>query len=180
MKRTEPPQDTSLDTSAVLAKAVEDLDRAVRSARERSREWEAWTALQRVDEHGLTEVQPYNGEAIAILDAAFSTDDSDCHVIHHLAIAYHAMAWDLESSDPGAADRAWESALFFWRKLQGCSQFWEQLHSKGERLGSVFDANALAELRRNLLPYLYDGTLPYYTKGTERNLRMRCTRYCRT
>ena len=31
-----------------------------------------------------------------------------------------------------------------------------------------------------LLPYLYDGTLPYYTKGTERNLRMRCTRYCRT
>ena len=23
-------------------------------------------------------------------------------------------------------------------------------------------------------------TLPYYTKGTERNLRMRCTRYCRT
>ena len=31
-----------------------------------------------------------------------------------------------------------------------------------------------------LLPYLCNGTVPYHTEGTERNLRMRCSRYCST
>ena len=30
-----------------------------------------------------------------------------------------------------------------------------------------------------LLPYLFHGTVPYHTKGTERYLRMRCTWYRR-
>jgi tetratricopeptide (TPR) repeat protein len=139
-----------------LTLTVHDLGEALRSARQRSQKWLAWRQLNTTDEHGVNSVTPYTVEAVATLEAAYALDEGDCDVIHHLAIAYHAMAWDLELCEPNTASEAWEKALFYWRKLQACGHFWRHLCTKGETLGEEFDASAIEKFRRNLIEHLLE------------------------
>jgi tetratricopeptide (TPR) repeat protein len=139
-----------------LVPAVRELGEALRSVRRRPQRWLAWQQLTATDEYGVGNVRPYTAEAIALLETACALDGDDCDVIHHLAIAYHAMAWDLELCEPHKASQAWEKALFYWRKLQACGRFWRDLCAKGEALGEGFDKTAVVAFRQNLMRYLLE------------------------
>jgi len=139
-----------------LIQTVHDIGEALRSAQRRSQKWLAWRQLNMTDEHDVHSVTPYTLKAVATLEAAYALDEGDCDVIHHLAIAYHAMAWDLELCEPDRALGAWEKALFYWRKLQACGNFWRDLCAKGEALGEEFDRSAIEEFRQNLIEYLLE------------------------
>ena len=111
-----------------LARVVHDLGAALRSTRDRAQKWLAWRQLH---ENG-DNVAPYTLAALATLEAAFAQNENDGDLIHHLAIAYHALAWDLELHEDSGASAAWEKALFYWRRLQACGEFW-QIFAPGER-----------------------------------------------
>lgn len=139
-----------------LIQAVRDLGEALRSTEQRSQKWPAWQQLRMTNDQGVESVKPYTPEVIAILEASYTLDESDCDVIHHLAIAYHAMAWDLELCESNMASEAWKKALFYWRKLQACGAFWQDLCIKGESLGTEFNRNEVEAFRQNLMQYLLE------------------------
>ncbi len=139
-----------------LISVVQDLRDALYSASQLSQEWLAWEKLNIRDVHGVNRVIPYTSEAIETLERAYVQNESDCDLIHHLAIAYHAMAWDIELVEPGTASTAWKKALFYWRKLQACRTFWDNLCVKGEMLGDTFNRSVVEEFRKNLIQHLLE------------------------
>ncbi|ONH61358.1 hypothetical protein CcI49_07205 [Frankia sp. CcI49] len=57
---------------------------------------------------------------------------------HHLAVAHHARAYDLEAAgDPAAFDH-WQAALRFWGEVLGDDPFWDAL---GQRLAAATGAD---------------------------------------
>lgn len=147
---------------------VAELGHAIASTQQRCQKWLAWEHLQRTDEESSSRVSPYTPKAIEILEA-LNERAEDGEAIHHLAIALHAMAWDLElSSDPQAAS-AWEKALSCWQALQSRADFWRRLYREGEALGTEFDKSAVASFRRHLIVYLLEihveFVLYYYDLG---------------
>lgn len=133
-----------VDEPDTFAQSLRDLGEALRAARQRSQKWLAWRHLQ------ASGAAPYAPEAITAFEQAYRYDENDCTAIHHLAIAYHAMAWDLELGAAAGAMEAWEKSLFYWRKLQACGAFWRDLYAKGAALGQGFDRQAVEAFRRNL------------------------------
>ena len=128
----------------------------LKSAQEHSLKWQAWQRLQFIDETGLASIVPYTPASLGILENAYAMDENDGGLIHHLAIAYHAMAWDIELDQPENAVESWEKALFYWRKLQTCEIFWKNLYAKGKLLGLEFDQPAIEDVRHNLIIYLLE------------------------
>jgi hypothetical protein len=56
----------------------------------------AWEQLQERDSEGAPQGPlPYTEPALGELAAAHARDPEDIGVVHHLAIAHHARAWDL-------------------------------------------------------------------------------------
>ena len=64
-----------------LINTVQNLQRTIRSAQEKSQNWIVWQQLNTIDEKGVNHVKPHTEEAIANLDALFALDDSDYAVV---------------------------------------------------------------------------------------------------
>lgn len=141
---------------SALLPAIQELGTTLRSAQARGQKWRAWQLLSLTNEHGIQTLIPYTPEAIALLESAYESGDGDCDLIHHLAIAYHAWAWDLEQEGAETAVNAWTKSLFYWRKLQTCADFWQALIRRGEALAGAFDAQTIITSRRDLLRHLLE------------------------
>lgn len=117
----------------------------------------AWDLLQERDADGnVLGPLPYTTAALAELEAAHREDPDDFGVVHHLAIACHARAWDLElAGDPTAAP-AWEEALSYWRILAFSAGFWNMLKEKFRACDAEADVALLDETQKNLLKDLLD------------------------
>lgn len=139
-----------------LTLILHELGDALHSAERRSQRWLAWQQLHLTDHDGLDKAQQYTPEALAILEKAYELNEVDDEVIHHLAVAYHALAWDLELRQSDMASEAWKKALFYWRKLQSYSPFWQNLYTKGEMLGAEFQRGIIEAFREKLVQYLLE------------------------
>lgn len=117
----------------------------------------AWQALQERDAHGeALGPLPYTPEAIALFTRACEEDPDDATILHHLAIATHAWAWDRElAGDPGAG-ACWEQALGYWRQLIASPDFWRARVEKLARLAPLADQGILDTLRGGLYEELLD------------------------
>jgi hypothetical protein len=134
-----------------LSQVAHRLGIVLEITQKRSLGWQAYQKLQVTDETGVATLQPYTPEAAAILEKAHQWDEEDHHIIHHLAIAYHSLAWDLEQQDPAQALPVWEKAIYYWKKLQNCAAFWQELCIKGRALGNGFNEETIYRYRKNLM-----------------------------
>ncbi len=149
------PHDQYLNQQKLL-QIIKELGEALRSTEQKSQKWFVWQQLYRTSTQGVENVRPCTPKVIGTLEASFALDESDCDVIHHLAIAYHAMAWDFELCGSEMASEAWKKALFYWRKLQACGAFWQDLYIKGKSLGTEFNRSEVEVFRQNLMQYLLE------------------------
>lgn len=118
---------------------------------------QGWRALQERDGFGNDRGPlPYTDEAIALFTAAYERYPEDWSLVHHLAIAHHARAWDRElAGDESAADE-WEVALGYWRSLGSSPEFWRGLEDRLHAIDAQQDASFLADLRRHLFESLLE------------------------
>lgn len=122
-----------------------------------SRRVRGWQLLQERDPTGKVRgCLPYTDQAIEELSAAHGVSPDDSGLIHHLAVAHHARAWDLElRGDPRAA-REWERALGYWRALSTSGDFWSRMQEKLRLLDPTADPAVLSRARSSLLEDLLD------------------------
>ncbi|MFO1432372.1 MAG: hypothetical protein U1F76_19880 [Candidatus Competibacteraceae bacterium] len=139
-----------------LTAALHELAGVLQTVQQGSQRWQGWRRLQLVDEHEVAHIAPYTSTALATLEQAYALNENDGDLIHHLAIAYHAMAWDMEIDRPEQAAEIWEQALFYWRKLQACEPFWQKLYTRGALLSPAFDKTVIEEIRSNLIQFLLE------------------------
>lgn len=130
---------------------------AVQEALASGRLASAWELLQERDAEGNAQgPRPYTEQALAEFEAAYQLDPNDVGVAHHLAIAHHARAWDLELlNDPQAAP-AWEKALGYWRILAESREFWAGLEAKLLSCDPNADPSLASESQRNLFDHLLE------------------------
>lgn len=84
----------------------------------------------RPNRYGWTE-EPYHDDAFGIWEGLLRRFPGDYQTMHHLAIMYHARAFDFEEgTDPGAADADWTRALELWHRLWRADEFWSDLASE--------------------------------------------------
>ncbi len=132
-----------------------------------------------LDRYGVAcSPQPYSPAALAAFENAHAFDEEDCDAIHHLAIAHHARAWDMElDGDPGAY-AAWETALNTWNKLKNCGAFWQRLIDRGTALwGAEFDPGVIEDYRHNLLDYLLAVHIDFIQHYAEQHLPDRVSQH---
>lgn len=130
---------------------------AVSDARARVHPARAWEVLQERDAEGQPlGARPYADEALAELFQAHAYDPEDIGVVHHLAIAHHARAWDWELAGDSRATREWEHALNYWSTVAVARQFWDGLKDKLRACDDSADPQWLAEIRADLLENLLD------------------------
>jgi hypothetical protein len=158
---TAPPRD--------LRQMINEGRAVVREALARSHAHTAWDLLQERDVEGNAKgALPYTDHALAELAAAHKHDPDDIGVVHHLAIAHHARAWDMElRSDPQAAIE-WERALGYWRTVAASAGFWAGLKDKLLACDPEADPAWLTAVRQNLLEDLLDihvDFVRYYCEG---------------
>lgn len=143
-----------LDRNA-LAEAISDLGQALESTDAPDISLAtAWQQLQETDDYGLVQVRPYTPEALATLEALYERHNQDVELIHHLAIAHHARAWDLELRDDPAAFESWLAMFEYWARLKALNSFWERRTDEAVALGA--DPAVLEDFRDNLLSYLIE------------------------
>ncbi len=134
-----------------VLQAVQQLGGVLDTAQKHSLGRQAWQKLQVADETGETTLPAHTQEAVEILEKAHRWNEEDHHIVHHLAVVYHSSAWDLERQDPARALPAWEKALYYWKKIQNSGAFWQELCSKGKRLGGDFNEETIHRCRKNLM-----------------------------
>lgn len=128
---------------------------AVDDAQARSHPYRGWEALQARDADGnVIGLLPYTESALKDFEAAHRWNPEDVGVAHHLAIAHHAQAWDLELSGDSRAALAWKSALKYWRVVQNSSEFWVALEAKLGTCSPGADLGPIREARANLMEQL--------------------------
>jgi len=128
----------------------------------------AWDLLQERNEHGDPKgARPYTDQAIIEFQMAYARDPEDPGVIHHLAIAHHARAWDLESANDQLAAAEWERALGYWRILGASGEFWAVLETKFHECDPEANASPIADLRRGLLENLLDIHVDFVRRYSE-------------
>ncbi|MFF7244291.1 hypothetical protein ACFZBU_10380 [Embleya sp. NPDC008237] len=88
---------------------------------------------------------------------------------HHLAVALHARAYDLEAAgDPEAAFPYWKRALAHWAELYHDSAFWDRMHEHLEAVGGTEVPAATVQEVRERLPR--DLLAPHLTLAAEHRL----------
>lgn len=89
---------------------------------------------------------------------------------HHLAVALHARAYDLElADDPDAAFPYWKRALAHWAELYHDSAFWDRMHEHLEAVtGAPVPAATVQEVRERLPR---DLLAPHLTLAGDRRVR---------
>ncbi len=129
----------------------------MQEAQNRSHLPRAWELLQERDDEGNPRgALPYTEAAIAELTLAHECDPEDSRVTHHLAIAHHARAWDMELAGDPRAVPEWERALGFWYRLAAAPDFWAGLAAKLRRCSEQADPAVVEQARRDLLGDLLD------------------------
>src|SRR5690348_10849712 len=114
-----------------ILKLVRTARAVVGEARARAHPARAWEALQERDAEGQPRgARPYADVALAELLEAHAHDPEDIGVVHHLAIAYHARAWDWELAGDRRATDEWERALNHWHTVAVAREFWDGLKEK--------------------------------------------------
>ncbi len=164
------------DTRQVLRESLD----AVQGAAIRSLSWRGWDQLQERNAEGnVTGVRPYTQEAIDTFRTAYQSDFTNIQLVHHLAIAVHAQAWDLElEQDPRAAD-LWKEALGYWRELVAAPRFWDGLKAKYRELDPNGDKDGsgaawIDQVRRSLLEDLLDIHVEFVRYWTEKGEHDQC------
>lgn len=150
---------------------VQQSGAAVRDALRQSSSVAGWKSLQERDADGrATGPLPYSQQALDAFDDAHRLDPDNIGIVHHLAIAHHSLAWDLElQGDPGAT-RHWELALGFWRVVASSAEFWRDLKGKLHNYDPQADPSVLDRTRANLMPDLLDihvSFIRYYCERDE-------------
>jgi len=146
---------------------INELVMTLQSASKRSQKALAWQQLNTIDEGLVKIVKPYTKQAIEILESAYAFNEEDCNVIHHLAIAHHAMAWDFELEGSQQAYSAWQKSLFYWDRLQNCEEFWSNLYLKVKEGDSEFDRTIIEAFRKDLFTNLFEihvNFIKYYSE----------------
>jgi len=145
-----------MNATRAIRNLVRDSSLALREAQERLPLVGVWDDLQERDAAGTARGPlPYTDAAIRRLTEIHNRNPDDIAVVHHLAIAHHARAWDQElqgRSQPAA--REWETALGYWRQIASTAEFWTAQKAKLHACQADADAAELDELRRNLLEHL--------------------------
>lgn len=97
---------------------------------------------------GWTE-RVYCDEAFAAWQQLLAANPDDHATLHHMAILYHARAFDREFGDtPSQANSDWERGLEYWYRLWQSDDFWKL---QAEQLSNYEDGAAITkELRRTL------------------------------
>lgn len=123
---------------------------ALRDGHERAK---AWELLQERDEDGTARGPlPYTAAALEAWQKLRAAHPGDPSIVHHLAIAHHALAWDLELGDePEEAAGEWETALACWQELAGERHFWSGLERTLGRCEAGADLDVIDRLRSNLI-----------------------------
>jgi hypothetical protein len=133
---------------------------AIRRVRMQAQLHEAMVRFQEVDQDGnVLGLLPHSDSGIAALEAIYQQDPENFRICHHLAIARHSRAWDWEIEGDARAVGEWAVALEYWRKLQTCSEFWQELKERFAVLASPTPNSAcgwIEEMRRNLLEQLIE------------------------
>ena len=145
-----------------LAMLFRESSDAVQSARVGFKVFRAWqslvglTATESGSAAGSSRPRSYTPEAIELFESAYQDDPESYQVVHHLGIAYHALAWDLEKiNDPGA-EHAWKEALKYWRLLTTSPDFWTGLRSRLLTMAPDADPGLIDRARRGLYENLLD------------------------
>ncbi len=90
--------------------------------------------------------RPYSNTAVRHWRQVLQKDPDDVVARHHLAIAAHARAIDLEhSEDPTRSDRSWKEALEHWVRLIEADAFWDWLTKTIAERGAQQEACDLRE-----------------------------------
>ena len=141
-----------------VAEMVKHARAAVCDALAHSHPARAWELLQERDADGNAKGPlPYTNQALDELTAAHERNPEDAGVVHHLAIAHHARAWDLELQGDLAAVAEWENALGYWRMVASSGQgFWAGWEAKLAACDPNARPGLLRQVRRELLEYLLD------------------------
>jgi len=94
--------------------------------------------------------QPYSSPATRLWEDYLTRHPDDHATLHHLAIAEHAHAFDIERKHPGGARRYWDHALHYWSRLLSHSEFWRSLSDEAASMGDEFRPSTLQDLRDEL------------------------------
>ncbi len=165
-------------TEEQIQKLVRDSYLAVREAIERSHLHRAWELLQEHDAEGNAKgTLPYTDEALVEFEAAYTYDPDDVGIVHHLAIAHHARAWDFKLQDDSRATREWEQALGYWRIIAASGEFWANLKAKFCKCAPEADSSWLDEVRHNLLENLLDIHVDFIRHYCESGISERATNH---
>ncbi|MGC0420873.1 hypothetical protein [Embleya sp. AB8] len=117
----------------------------------------------RLREHGVGD-GPLDGEAYASLGRGGDAQPWSARAeelwtsgggpwrTHHLAVALHARAYDLElAGDSEAAFPYWKRALAYWAELCRDDAFWDRMHEHLETVtGAPIEAATVREVRERL------------------------------
>lgn len=140
-----------------LTELVQEALIIVREAIECSHPANAWKLLQEYDNDGNPlGPKPYTDEAIIEFTRAYDYYPGDSGVVHHLAIAHHARAWDFEIKKDSRASEEWKRALGFWRILVNSREFWTGMKNKLSAFDPDIDPSMIDRVRMNLLENLLD------------------------
>ena len=91
-------------------------------------ERQALAQLKLVPRGGGAAELPYADEPFKIWEDLHRQFPEDSRTVHHLAIMYHARAFDLEQSDdPNSSDTDWQRALELWHMLWLDDAYWRSL-----------------------------------------------------
>ncbi len=133
-----------------LREIVTDLQSALTQARELSWAARGWERLNGGESSSIYGPAPHGDEAREAFASGLEMLGDEPALLHHLAVAEHALAWDLElAGSPQAAD-AWRRALGTWRRLHGCPEFWQAMRERAAELQPPVDPAVVDEIRGEL------------------------------
>jgi hypothetical protein len=126
----------------------------IEQAQELSSAAEGWQELQAGSGASGYAPLPHSDAAVQIFRAGLSRLPDDARLRHHLAIALHARAWDLEIAGAPAAPAAWHEALAAWRAVHACPAFWAALRARAAHCDPHLDGSVVDQIRADLYPNL--------------------------
>lgn len=154
------------DTS-LLSEQLDDLSAALNNSRNLFLMAEGCRSL--VDKKYSPLCKPYTDVALQKFEASLEYWGDDPDLIHHLAVAHHARAWDLELAGSSEAPEAWRKALKYWNKVRITPEFWKRLKKKGEEIDKDFDVAAVKNMREQLGVFLLEVHLDFIREYYDQN-----------
>jgi hypothetical protein len=90
-------------------------------------------------------VFPWTPQAEQVWETALARAQTDSRILHHLAIAHHARAYQLELDGDAMAFAHWQKGLGYWDRLHADNAFWD---STRRHLAGVMPDADPAEIAR--------------------------------